>query len=94
MNVGGSLPPNLNKKQCQVVVHGLPYAVSVPQLIEQFKEVGNVLQAKIFQDDQGRSRGWGTVLFDSPQGAQDAIDRFNGFEMMGRVLSVKPDEKA
>jgi RNA recognition motif-containing protein len=43
----------------------------------------------------GQSRGFGFVEMGSTQEAQAAIERFNGYEMQGRALTVneaKPQE--
>ena len=42
----------------------------------------------------GRSAGFGTVLFDAAEAAQTAISQFNKGEFDGRPMVVKLDEKA
>lgn len=56
----------------QVVVQGLPFAYSWQDLKDLFKPVGGV-KADIVMGQDGRSKGWGTVLFDSEDDAERAI---------------------
>lgn len=57
----------------QVVIHGLPFAYGTDQMREMMKSVGTVLDCRVAKDQQGRNKGWGTVLFDSPATAEKAI---------------------
>ena len=40
----------------------------------------------------GRSKGWGTAVFATPQEAQNAIDTFDGWEVDGRIIKVRWDK--
>ena len=51
----------------EVVVIGLPFKWGDSQLVELMQQAGTVVGVRIPQDDLGRSRGWGTVLFGSPE---------------------------
>lgn len=82
------------KRTCQVVVHGLPYSYEDLQLRDMFRAIGYVVKCQVIKDQNGRSRGWGTVLFDNEECASRAIAQFNGVQLHGRVISVKLDEKA
>jgi RNA recognition motif-containing protein len=42
----------------------------------------------------GKPRGAGTVLFDSPDAAAKAIQTFNSAQLDGRIITVKLDRKA
>lgn len=57
----------------QVIVHGLPFHYAWQELKDLFKPVGGVGKADIVIDRDGRSKGWGTVIFDSENDAQKAI---------------------
>lgn len=58
----------------QVVVHGLPFAYAWQDLKDLFKPLGGVHIAEIVMDrNTARSRGWGTVTFDTESDAQNAI---------------------
>lgn len=57
----------------QVIVHGLPFSFAWQELKDLFKPVGGVSMADIVLDQEGRSRGWGTVTFQTPADADRAI---------------------
>ena len=61
----------------QVVVQGLPFAYSWQDLKDLFKPMGGV-KADIVMGRDGRSKGWGTVLFDSEADAERAIKVLQG----------------
>ncbi|KAF8002617.1 hypothetical protein HF325_003582 [Metschnikowia pulcherrima] len=50
---------------------------------------GGVARADVIENRWGRSRGFGTVVFDTPEDAQAAIERFNGEVLEGRQLEVR-----
>lgn len=59
----------------QVVVHGLPFAYAWQDLKDLFRPVGGVATTEIVTDrNTGRSKGWGTVIFESESDAQKAIE--------------------
>ncbi|KAG1680110.1 hypothetical protein FOA52_000223 [Chlamydomonas sp. UWO 241] len=95
-SVWGDAPKDdsLDRRTCQVVIHGLPFAYNARELMEMVQECGTVLQARIPSDDTGRSKGWGTVLFSSSSGANSCVDRWNRQEHNGRTLAAKLDERA
>jgi cold-inducible RNA-binding protein len=61
-----------------------------------FSQIGSVSSVSIITDKfTGRSRGFGFVEMSNTQEAQAAIERFNGYELQGRALTVneaKPQE--
>lgn len=75
-------------------MHGLPWSFTWRELRPLFEEVGTILRADVVYGRDGRSRGYGTVLFGTTEEAQAAIDAVNGTELEGRVLSVKVDQYA
>lgn len=83
-------PPSL----VQIVVHGLNYCADVHDVMDFMRDAGPILHARIMVDADGKSRGWGTVLFNSPQCAERCLDRFDKSELKGRKISIKRDEKA
>jgi len=56
----------------QVVVQGIPFAFAWQDLKDLFKPLGGV-KADIVMGHDRRSKGWGTVLFDSQEDAERAI---------------------
>lgn len=57
----------------QVIVQGLPFAYAWQDLKDLFKPIGGVIQADIVMGHDNRSKGWGTVSFESQADAEKAI---------------------
>ncbi len=73
----------------KLYVGGIPYQTTEDQLRTAFEEAGQVTSASIIMDRMtGRSRGFGFVEMADEASAQAAIDRWDGKEMDGRMLSV------
>jgi len=90
----GEAPPAAESSGTQVVVHGLPWSYTWKELRPIFEGCGTIVRADVVYGRDGRSRGYGTIQFASPEEAQAAIDQFNGTELEGRTLSVKVDQYA
>jgi hypothetical protein len=68
----------------------LPYTVSWQDLKDFFKENGfDPLRADIIDNGEGYSKGCGTVLLATPEDAQAAIDKLDGFDFQGRPVQLK-----
>lgn len=73
----------------KLYVGGIPYTTTEDALRTAFEEAGQVVSASIIMDRMtGRSRGFGFVEMADDAGAQAAIDRWDGKEFEGRMLSV------
>lgn len=73
----------------KLYVGGIPYRTTEDELRTAFEEAGTVTSASIISDRMtGRSRGFGFVEMADEAQAQAAIDRWDGKEMDGRMLSV------
>ena len=73
----------------KLYVGGIPYRTTEDELRTAFEEAGAVASASIISDRMtGRSRGFGFVEMADEAGAQAAIDRWDGKEFDGRMLSV------
>lgn len=94
---GGGGDPSLENKPenssgVQVVVRNLPWSVTSDMLRGTFEQIGPVdLADVVCHADSGRSKGWGTVRFQTPTDANDAIVRFGGVELAGRPMTVMMD---
>jgi len=75
----------------QVFVGNLPYNTSWQDLKDHFRSAGNVVRADILMLPNGRSKGQGTVLFDSKEEALKAIESFDGTDFQGRKIAVHED---
>lgn len=78
----------------EVFVANLPYSINWQALKDMFKEVGNVIRADVELDRNGYSRGFGTAIFGTSEEMQAAIERYNGYELEGRVLDVREGRNA
>ncbi len=76
----------------------MPYKFYCDELVELFKEagiqngyngIGNVVRADIMENSAGLSRGSGTVLYETVEQAQKAIEIMNGRTVGGRKLEVR-----
>ncbi len=73
----------------KLYVGGIPYRTTEDELRTAFEEAGTVTSASIIMDRMtNRSRGFGFVEMADEAMAQAAIDRWDGKEMEGRMLSV------
>ena len=60
------------------------------QLVEGFKEFGEVVSAKVIKDHEtGRSRGFGFVNFREQRDMENAILKMDGQVLEGRDITVK-----
>ena len=80
----------------KLFVGNLPFSATGTELEGLFSQVGAVTSANVISDKfTGQSRGFGFVEMSSTQDAQTAIEKFNGYELQGRALTVneaKPQE--
>jgi len=76
----------------QVFVGNLPYDASWQDLKDKFRRCGNVIRADILQGSDGRSKGSGTVLFETNFEAKKAIQMFDSKDFHGRPIAVRLDK--
>lgn len=76
----------------QVFVSNLDYKVNVTKLEEIFKIAGNVIEAEIKIDKDGKSRGMGIVRFEHPMEAVQSIALFHGQCLFERQMGVRMDK--
>src|SRR5438045_566368 len=55
---------------------------------------GAVIRADVHIGPDGRPKGSGIVVFESPNDARNAIQQFNGYDWQGRALEVREDRFA
>ena len=76
----------MNKK---LYVGNLSYQTTEDDLQQLFVEAGPVVSATIITDRaSGRSKGFGFVEMETEQAAQEAIERFNNYELNQRNIVV------
>jgi RNA recognition motif-containing protein len=73
----------------KLYVGNLPYSTTDTDLRDLFSQAGEIADATVIIDrETGRSRGFGFVNMATEEGAQEAIRRFNGYQMSNRALTV------
>eukprot|EP00124_Ichthyophonus_hoferi_P004746 Ihof_evm2s565 gene=Ihof_evmTU2s565 len=75
MEVGDAIKYN------NVFVKGLPEDMTDEKLKEIFAVGGNIQSAVIMRDEAGKSKGFGFVCFETPEGAQAGVEAVNGQQL-------------
>ncbi|CDU22851.1 uncharacterized protein SPSC_01481 [Sporisorium scitamineum] len=75
-------------------VGNLPFHCQWQDLKDLFRAAGNIQRADVAIGPDGRSRGFGTVLFATQEDAQNAVRVYHGYEYSGRTLKVHFDRFA
>ncbi|KAG7811038.1 hypothetical protein KL921_002666 [Ogataea angusta] len=73
----------------EVFIGNLPFSVRWQDLKDLFKSCGPIIRADVREDHRGRSKGFGTVIFENSEDADRAIADFNGYDMEGRRIEVR-----
>jgi len=84
---GSPFPPNRH-----LFVGNLPFNCQWQELKDLFRGAGAVARADIAQGPDGRSRGFGNVVFQNAIDAERAVHMFNGYDYHGRALKVHLDK--
>uniref|UniRef100_A0A3P8QAK7 RRM domain-containing protein n=1 Tax=Astatotilapia calliptera TaxID=8154 RepID=A0A3P8QAK7_ASTCA len=82
-----------SKGGCQIFVRNLSYDLTWQKLKDKFSHCGQVMFAEIKMEN-GKSKGCGTVRFDSPESAEKACRMMNGTKINGREVDVRIDRNA
>merc|ERR1711988_446349 len=56
------------------------------RLTEMFEKYGKISSVKIMKSEEGKSKGFGFVSFDTPEEAQEACDELNGKDLEGKTM--------
>ena len=83
--------------ETKLYVGNLHFSVSEEKLTEMFTETGNVVAVNIIKDrDSGRSKGFAFIEMSNQVEVEEAVRRYNEFEINGRPMKVsiaRPQEK-
>ncbi|KAL3646821.1 hypothetical protein CASFOL_009365 [Castilleja foliolosa] len=71
-----------------VFVKNLSDSIDSVKLQEMFQQFGNILSCKVVTSDDGKSKGYGFVQFESESSAKAAIEKLNGSTNEGKQLFV------
>ncbi|CAG8569409.1 1378_t:CDS:10 [Acaulospora morrowiae] len=88
----GIQAPQHNFSGRLLFVGNLPFNCQWQDLKDLFRNAGNIIRADVSTSYDGRSRGFGTVLFATPEDARRAVELYNGYEFQGRTLRVHFDK--
>ena len=77
-----------NKTENNVFVKKIPKEVTAKEFDEYFRKFGNIVSAKLAEDEEGESMGYGFVLYDSKESAEKAIQECHNKEWKGKKLFV------
>ena len=81
--------PALRKTgQGNVFIKNLDNAIDNKALHDTFAAFGTILSCKVAQDEQGNSKGYGFVHYDSAESASNAISRVNGMLLNEKKVYV------
>lgn len=83
--------PNDSADKHQLYVGNLPFECAWQNLKDAFKRFGNVSRAEVCETNNGKSTGFGIVLFSHAESASNAMSAMDGTEFQGRVISVRWD---
>jgi RNA recognition motif-containing protein len=83
--------------ETKIYVGNLPFSATEEQLKELFSQAGTVTSVSLITDrNTGQSRGFGFVEMSTQEEMQNAIAKFNEYQMDDRALRVniaKPREE-
>lgn len=74
-------------------VSNLAWRTSWQDLKDKFRDCGNVVYTNVMRDENGRSKGWGIVEFETSDEAVNAMNTMNGVEIDGRPIIVREDRE-
>uniref|UniRef100_A0A0X3PHS5 Polyadenylate-binding protein n=1 Tax=Schistocephalus solidus TaxID=70667 RepID=A0A0X3PHS5_SCHSO len=74
---------------CVLKIHNLSWSVTDEELLQEYPRA---VSANVMLTDQGRSRGWGTVTFSSPEDCQAAESSSSGRVINGRPIRAEIQE--
>lgn len=94
MNERRHPPTFASDKGRKIIVWNLPYSYTWQDLKDEFRSCGSIIRADILLDADGRSKGAGTVVFETPEDAERAINAMDKVELSGRVVDVRMDRYA
>jgi len=81
------------RKFTNVFIKNLSEEYDESKLTDMFNNYGKISSVKIMRNDEGKSKGFGFVSFESPEEALSAVDELNGSDRDGKTLFVGRAQK-
>ncbi|CAJ0933782.1 unnamed protein product, partial [Mesorhabditis belari] len=72
----------------KIFIKNLDKSIDDKAVYDTFSPFGNILSCKIALDDEGQSKGYGFVHFETKNAATRAIEKVNGMLLAGKQVSV------
>merc|ERR550534_3342902 len=81
--------PNLRKVGAGIVyVKNLDSNLDNKNLYDTFSLFGNILSCKVAREENGKSKGYGFVHYETAEAAKQAIERVNGMQIGEKMVYV------
>jgi len=81
------------RKFTNVYVKNINDEYDEAKLNEMFQKYGKISSVKVMKSDDGKSKGFGFVSFESPEEAMNACDELNGQDLDGKTVFVGRAQK-
>lgn len=73
----------------KLFVLNLPWSLSVDDIKKIFGECGTVSDVEFIKEKDGRNKGFAFVTMSSGEEAQAVVDKFDSYELSGRIIRVE-----
>ncbi|ORZ05976.1 hypothetical protein BCR42DRAFT_174060, partial [Absidia repens] len=81
-------PNKLKTITGNIFIKNLDPSITTKSLLDTFALYGHITNCKIVTDEQGRSKGYGFIHYDTPESAERAINCVNGMTLYDREIFV------